>query len=154
MQKVLTESNPELYFNGDDRNYFENFYYYYQMKRLEPKILIVYEREPFECKFGSKLRITFDKNLRSKIVADYNGFFDEEGLVESYRKAFIFEIKFFQVLPQWIDRVLEKYNLTRMAISKYTSSIDIQYCSSISINKLTRYDSYNRISSCYKTYKV
>jgi uncharacterized protein (DUF1786 family) len=69
--------------------------------------------------------------------------------VECFHKQFILEVKFFQVLPQWISRVLEKYNVTRMAVSKYTSSIDTHQCSSVMLNKLTRYDfktGYNHVT--------
>lgn len=121
----------------DERSSLNNFYHYYRLRHLEPKVLVVYEREPFECKFGSKLRITIDKQLRSKVVAGYGGLFDDSGLVECFRHSFILEVKFFQVLPQWIGRVLEKFDLTRMAVSKYTSSIDAQHCSSIIFNKFT-----------------
>jgi SPX domain protein involved in polyphosphate accumulation len=140
IQKSLDNSHSESYFSIDQQSHYNNFYYYYHLRRLEPKVLIVYEREPFECKFGSQLRITFDKNLRSKIVSDYQELFNEDILVERFRKEFIFEIKFFQVLPQWISRVLIKYDLTRIAVSKYTSSIDTHNRSSVSMNKLTRND--------------
>jgi SPX domain protein involved in polyphosphate accumulation len=143
IQTTLKKSSAEMHFIGEDRNYFNNFYYYYSLVRLEPKVLVVYEREAFECKFGSQLRITFDKFLRNKEVDDYDRLFDEDGLRESYRNKFILEVKFFQVLPQWIDRVLEKFNLTRIAVSKYTSSIDTQSRSSVTLNKLNRIDSYN-----------
>jgi hypothetical protein len=140
IQTALAEFEENLCLNHEDRRYFNNFCHYYQLHRLEPKVLVVYEREPFECKFGSKLRITFDKNLRSRVVNGYNGLFEEKGLVDCYRKEFILEVKFFQVLPQWISRVLEKFDITRIAVSKYVTSIDTHHCSTVSTNKLTRYD--------------
>lgn len=143
--QALTHSHSESYFNIEQQSDYRNFYYYYHLRRLEPKVLIVYEREPFECKFGSQLRITFDKNLRSRIVSDYHELFNEEGLVERFKKEFIFEIKFYQVLPQWINRVLTKFDLTRTAVSKYTSSIDTHNSTAVSINKFTRTDFSNRM---------
>jgi SPX domain protein involved in polyphosphate accumulation len=132
-----------MYLDDDERKYLNNFYFYYHLRRLEPKVLVVYDREPFQCKFGSNLRITIDKNLRSKIVNDYDMLFDEEGLVSSFRNEFILEIKFYQVLPEWIDKVIGRYDLTRIAVSKYTSSIDAQSRSLISLNKSNRNDFYN-----------
>lgn len=137
---AFIERRAELCAESEEKQSFNNFFHYYQLRHLEPKVLVVYEREPLECKFGSKLRITLDKNLRSKVVSDYNKLFDEEGLVECFHKEFILEVKFFQVLPQWISGVLEKYDLTRMAVSKYISSIDAQSSSLVLLNKLTRYD--------------
>jgi hypothetical protein len=153
IQNVLEKSQSEIRFQEEDKTSFEKFYYYYSLIRLEPKVLVVYDREPFECKFGSQLRITFDKSLRSKVVDDYDQLFDEEGLAESYRNQFIFEVKFFQVLPQWIDRVLEKYSLTRMAVSKYTTSIERQSRSSITFNRLNRFDITHRTVPWYKTFR-
>ena len=145
IQRALTRSHSGLRFDDEDEKFFNNFYFYYQLRRLEPKVLVVYDREPFQCKFGSKLRITIDTGLRSKVVSDYDTLFDDEDLVRSFRKEFIFEVKFFQVLPQWINKVLEKFNLTRIAVSKYTSAIDAQRISSVTMNTLTRNDSYRII---------
>jgi hypothetical protein len=105
-------------------------------------VLVVYDREPFECKFGSKLRITFDKNLRSKMVDNYLHLYEEDNLRNVYRTEFVFEVKFFQVLPQWINRVLGKYDLTRLAVSKYTSSIERQDSSTVRMNTFVRNDYY------------
>jgi SPX domain protein involved in polyphosphate accumulation len=145
IRNALQNSNSVMYLDDDERKYLNNFYFYYHLRRLEPKVLIVYDREPFQCKFGSNLRITIDKNLRSKVVYDYDMLFDEQDLVSSFRNEFILEIKFYQVLPEWIDKVIGRYDLTRVAVSKYTSSIDAQSRSSISLNKSNRNDFYNGI---------
>jgi hypothetical protein len=136
---ALVDHRIDVCINGEERCSLSNFYHYHELRHLEPKILVVYEREPFECKFGSKLRITIDKHLRSKIVSGYEDLFDDSGLAECFRKVFILEVKFFQALPQWIGRVLEKYDLTRMAVSKYTCSIDAQHSSSVTFNKFTQF---------------
>ncbi len=145
IRNALQNSNSVMYLDDEERKYLNNFYFYYHLRRLEPKVLVVYDREPFQCKFGSNLRITIDKNLRSKVVYDYDMLFDEEDLVSSFRNEFILEIKFYQVLPEWIDKVIGRYDLTRIAVSKYTSSIDAQRRSSISLNKSNRNDLYNGI---------
>lgn len=122
---------------GEEAN-FERFHYYYHLRSLEPKILVTYHREAYECKFGSQLRITIDKNVRSKPVRELNSLFDDDGLISANHREFIFEIKFFQVLPKWICTVLDKYNLTRIAVSKYTSSIDAHPGSIMRFNKFNR----------------
>lgn len=135
--KALSDEHVNIDFKKEEKD-FRNFYYYFQSKYLEPKVLVVYEREPFQCKFGSQLRITFDTNLRTRTVSDFDSIFDETGLKTVFKREFIFEIKFFQVLPEWIDMVLRKYNLTRIAVSKYTSCIDAAPVSTLVLNKLTR----------------
>jgi hypothetical protein len=141
---ALTDPLAEQYFPEIYKPDIRNFLYHYNLRRLEPKVLIVYDREPFECKFGSQLRITFDKKVRSKIVSGFSNLFDNDDLVESFKKEFVFEVKFFQVLPQWIDRVLNKFDLTRIAVSKYTSSIDNHNVSKVSTNKFNRIEQFVR----------
>ena len=119
------------------------FFSYYQLRRLEPKVLVVYDREPFECKFGSELRITFDKGLRSKIVTDVRLLFAQDGLREQNAREFILEVKFYQVLPQWIKHVLEKYDLTRTAVSKYTSALDAHETVLLRANRFNRSPPYH-----------
>ncbi|MCC6395642.1 MAG: polyphosphate polymerase domain-containing protein [Bacteroidetes bacterium] len=114
------------------------FFYYYQLRRLEPKVLVVYDREPFECKFGSQLRVTFDKDLRSKVVTDTSRLFEVEGFRRQNAREFILEVKFYQVLPQWIKHVLEKYDLTRTAVSKYTSALDAHNTALLRCNRVNR----------------
>ncbi|MGD0339633.1 MAG: polyphosphate polymerase domain-containing protein [Bacteroidota bacterium] len=145
IRKTLRGSNSVTQLDDEEKKYLNNFFFYYQLRHLEPKVLVVYEREPFQCKFGSHLRVTIDKNLRSKVVYDYDMLFDEEGLTGGNRKEFILEIKFYQVLPQWIDKVIGEFDLTRIAVSKYTSCIDMQHRFSISLNKSIRNDFDYRI---------
>ncbi len=129
----------------EDRKYLNNFHYYYDLERLEPKVLVVYDREPFQCKFGSALRITFDKNLRCRAVSGYESLYEEQGLMRLMKHEFVLEIKFYQVLPRWIDRVIGKFNLTRLSVSKYTSSIDGPGRSTMMFNKFIRNDFTNRM---------
>lgn len=99
------------------------FLYYYHYHVLQPAVLINYEREPFECKFGSGLRVTFDKNVRAKTPSGYNNIFSEEGYKTALKDHFVLEIKFHQVLPNWLPRVLRKYNIIRESSPKYAMSI-------------------------------
>jgi len=138
LQSTLTDRGADALFAESEQADFSNFFYHYHRKRLEPKVLVVYDREAFECKFGSKLRITFDKNLRAKAASDALQLYEEDGLRNLYRQEFILEVKFFQVLPKWIRPVLEKHDLTRLAVSKYTSSIDAQTASSVRMNAFNR----------------
>jgi hypothetical protein len=134
-QKNWSMEDYKGYEHSEDKEAFTNFSYYYHLRNLDPKVLVIYDREPFQCKFGSSLRITFDKALRSKPVSSFESLFDNEYLTESLTNKFIFEVKFFQVLPQWINSVLNKYDLTRISVSKYTTSIDAHPISSIRLKE-------------------
>jgi SPX domain protein involved in polyphosphate accumulation len=101
-----------------------NFLYYYNLYHLKPTILITYDREAFECKFDTGLRITFDKYVRTKLVNSFSDLFSDENLMPSLRKYFVLEIKFHRIVPSWLPVVFKKYNLFRDSASKYCMSID------------------------------
>ena len=115
--------------NGKDNNKTEStekFLYHYYIRRLQPAVLVIYEREAYHSKFNSRLRITFDKNLRSSVSTSLHNLFPDENIKYSLPGYFILEVKFYESLPEWISRIITKYNLQRRSISKYTISIDTQ----------------------------
>lgn len=124
-----------------EQNKFEmpsNFLYYYHMHQLQPKTLVTYEREAFECRFGSNLRVTFDKNLRtakaSKMDELFNNSFEDYPLNDN----FILEVKYYKALPFWIPEIIQKYHLQRQSLSKYSFSVEESILRSNSLNKIKR----------------
>lgn len=100
-----------------------NFFYYFELYNLKPAVLIVYEREAFECKFGSGLRITFDKKLRARLVNSYLDFSDEK-MIPTIRDVFVLEVKFNRIIPPWLTKILSKFDTSREAISKYVIGLE------------------------------
>ena len=86
----------------------------------KPKIIIDYERIAYVEEI-TNVRITFD----TKISASY----DLENFLDGDYQSFyilpnninILEIKFENILPSYIRRIIESYNLKRYAFSKYYS---------------------------------
>ncbi len=101
-----------------------NFMFYYLLNNLHPYVNVVYEREAFECKFGSGLRITFDKNIRTRAVDNLNELFVDDNFKPSLKKYFVLEVKFHRILPSWLPAVMKKYNVFRDSASKYVMSVD------------------------------
>jgi hypothetical protein len=110
--------------NGQGRDDARRFFYYYFRLRLSPQIMVVYDREAFFGRFDDTLRITLDKNLRSAPCTFQAGLH----LPCPYRlvmpKHFIFELKFYGRLPAWVNEMINRYQLPRLALSKYTLSLD------------------------------
>ena len=102
----------------------QNFLFYFTYKVLKPAVLINYEREAFECKFGSGLRVTFDKNVRTCAVNSYSELFTTKKLIPSLKKYFVLEVKFHQILPNWLPIIMKKYNIIRESVPKYALSIE------------------------------
>lgn len=88
-------------------------------KQYVPKVIIDYERDAYMFDFFN-LRITFDKNLHSNNT-DFDLFSDNLHTIPVILEGKqILEIKYDQVLPEYIRRTLQIDAVERMAISKYT----------------------------------
>jgi hypothetical protein len=120
---VLLSPAPGELFAPDQRDAFSKYLYHWRLRHLSPAALIVYEREAFECPRGSRLRVTFDKTVRSRPVGSMTGLYDDGGLMVHDPGNFIVEVKFYQTLPRWVAQVLGDYELTRVAASKYAAAI-------------------------------
>ncbi|MFH0733522.1 MAG: polyphosphate polymerase domain-containing protein [bacterium] len=100
------------------------FMFNYYILKLSPVLLIVYNREAFQCKFKSSLRITFDRQLRSSVENSCAGLFNDDNLVCSMPNYFVLEVKFHMVIPDWVPKIIRKYNLQRTSVSKYAICFD------------------------------
>jgi hypothetical protein len=103
----------------------ERFMYHMIRESMNPVILVTYDREPYRCRFGSTLRVTLDKKLRSKPVDTLKALFsdDTKGSLEG---CFILEVKFLpgRGFPSWVRQMIARHGLIKQALSKYTISID------------------------------
>lgn len=110
--------------NGKEKGDAQRFLYHYYSQALRPAVLVIYDREAFFGKFDKSLRFTFDKNLRSTLFPSLDMLYKEEQIKYAMPKYFIFEVKFYTGLPAWIQSIIKRYQLPRMALSKYTICLD------------------------------
>jgi hypothetical protein len=108
----------------DAKNDAAKFFYFLKIKNCSPVALITYDREAYYSKHDSTLRVTFDKNLRSKPLPQTSNLFDEADLKYAMPGYFILEIKFFNGFPSWLQRIVRRFELKRQAVSKYTICVD------------------------------
>ena len=87
-------------------------------KRFEPKIIIDYERTAFVDPILN-VRITFDRNICGSI--NVNGFMKRNYLKFPIQEKgnHVLEVKFDDVLPEHIEKVLHESPLQRNTFSKY-----------------------------------
>ncbi|MBN3033981.1 MAG: polyphosphate polymerase domain-containing protein [Bacteroidales bacterium] len=95
-------------------------------QNLRPVILVMYEREAFFSKFDRSVRITFDRNLRSKSFPGVDQLFDNTGIKRAINGHFILEVKFDHQYPSWLRPLLSRFDLRAQAASKYVICIDSQ----------------------------
>ena len=88
-------------------------------KKLEPVVIVEYDRTAFVYETGN-VRITLDRNLRYSTNIDDFLF----GKKESYRIVpetnRVIEVKYDELLPGVISRIIENGNMTQTSFSKYS----------------------------------
>jgi len=91
-----------------------------QSCNLEPKVLVLYDREAFVDPH-SDLRVTIDTEVQA--IAASNPY-QTLGTELPIMNRPVFEIKFRDVVPAWLNTILRKYGVMREPISKYCRGVE------------------------------
>jgi hypothetical protein len=103
----------------------QRFMFHVKKSQLIPTCLIVYEREAWHGRFDQGVRITFDKNIRSKSFPGIDELFDDNNMNYLFRNHFILEIKYFtDSMPLWARSLVQEFRLRNDALSKYAIGFD------------------------------
>jgi len=90
----------------------------------QPSSLVVYDREAYVLPGQEDtIRVTLDNNLRARVFPELDELYDESGLDDLLYDWTILEIKFTNILPRFLGRMVSQYSLERQACSKYAASI-------------------------------
>ncbi|SDB81141.1 VTC domain-containing protein [Pelagirhabdus alkalitolerans] len=94
------------------------------LKALRPKTLVRYKREGLQPKDREDFRLTFDHTVES---ASADRLFPEKPLYKGHdhHKGIILEIKTLDIIPPWLQRIIQQYGLKAMSNSKYGQSIEL-----------------------------
>jgi len=99
------------------------FEYELYRKRLRPVALVDYFRRPYISKYDPQFRLTFDDHLRGTTT---DGLFPVNG--ERQRSLLlgftVVEVKFRRVIPSWFHRIIQCYDLRRIACSKICRAME------------------------------
>ena len=89
-----------------------------QTQRFTPAVIVEYERTPFVCELGN-VRVTLDQNIRSS--NDFDGFFNDNLPTRQIlpKGQHLLEVKYDELLPDFIKEALELGNLQQSTFSKY-----------------------------------
>jgi len=102
------------------------FFFHLKKRQFAPTNLVVYEREAYQGKMDKGVRITFDKNIRSRIFPKMDSLYDDVNLKPLFNDHFVLEIKYFtDQMPVWARSLVQEFKLRNDAISKYTIGYDI-----------------------------
>ena len=91
--------------------------------RLEPRLLVDYERRPYVSKYAPDFRVTFDESLESTVTGRlFTGPTDRRRVfLPGYS---VVEVKFKRHIPAWFHRLIQSYELQRVSVSKYCKGME------------------------------
>ena len=93
-------------------------------KRISPKVVIDYVREPYVSDHDGKFRVTFDSDLTG--IAN-SSIWDAHDAVARWASLLpeksIMEVKFNRRVPAWFHRIIQAYELDRVSVSKYVLGV-------------------------------
>jgi hypothetical protein len=107
-----------------DRKVIEKFRFNLRVEALRPVVLVAYEREAFIGRTGVRARVTFDSNIRSCADPELGQLFDEPCLRQFEDEHFVLEMKFDELMPKWMCKLIRLLNLRDGPYSKFCHGID------------------------------
>jgi len=102
----------------------EEYEYERCRRSLQPQVLVSYCREPYLGRFNKNFRVTFDYNIKAKTS---RALLDTSHSRDVLKDGVVMEVKFNGKLPYYIKDIIERYNLERMAYSKYCHAAESCY---------------------------
>lgn len=112
--------NNNIKISKDNNSLLNEFIIKIKTEYLKPIICIEYDRIPYIYKVGN-VRITLDYNIR--YTNKYNDLFDKEKSVH-YLNDKILEVKYNELIPDFIRYRLELNHLEQTSFSKFNNCID------------------------------
>lgn len=107
----------------EDNPIAKQFTYDKYKKNIKPIMLIDYQRRALISKYDYEFRITFDGELYETQTSEL---FPKDNIYK--RKLLdgftIMEVKFRKHIPPWFHRIMIKYELNRISISKYCTGME------------------------------
>ncbi len=100
------------------------FIYLTKRLQLTPKSLITYDREAFIGVENPSVRATFDINIASYPTENIEDIYTENRLRQITNTFFVLELKFNEIMPSWMHRIVRDFSLRLDSYSKYCSGID------------------------------
>ena len=116
--EILADSHADKTVKDEYPELMKKLLAMYQVRRMEPKVIVEYERTPYVYRDGN-VRITFDRNLRSGY--DLKSFSESQinGRPIMPVGMQLLEVKYDAFLPDHIYRTIAMDNLQLTSYSKY-----------------------------------
>lgn len=99
----------------------EDLAWFLRRNSLRPKLFVSYDRTALEAKRNREFRVTIDQNIRARQQFAFGE--SQKAARKIYPHGVVFEVKYQNILPAWFHRLLQKFELQRLAFSKYANAI-------------------------------
>lgn len=130
--KERAKINQELYRGYLDANYgildrkmenkiMQEFFMRQRAHSMKPLVFVRYKRKPLVSKFDNSLRVTLDYDMEA---AGAESFTVHDRFYAIRPDMAVMEIKYNNILPDWLQRLIQKYEFSRTSFSKYCFGID------------------------------
>jgi hypothetical protein len=119
---LATFSSPTM--NQEDSPAAAQFRFYRAYLAATPQALVRYRREAFEGDGPSRVRVTFDRDLRTRLTGAWDVHMGGCGWRNVLHEEVVLEIKFNGRYPAWLQEMVRRYQLQARSVSKYTMSLN------------------------------
>ena len=117
-----------------DRKMLERFAYYVHIHRLQPHVLVEYNREAYFSHVDDYARVTFDRDIRSQDQMKWSTeaalhlwrVVDHPGADTHQRPNVCCRTEIGAMVPRWMNVLIQNFEPIRYSFSKYCYSIDAQ----------------------------
>ena len=99
------------------------FQFYMGSIDAKPVTLVRYNREAYETIEGGKVRLTFDRDLSYKLSDKFQVTVNGTGWQRHPMKSVIFEVKFTEYFPPWLNELILSLDIRPKSIPKYVQSV-------------------------------
>ena len=105
-----------------DNELIEKFIFESYRKKIQPKVIIDYERLALLSKNGLYFRLTFDSDINA--CSSQNIFEENQNWKVCIPGNEILEVKFDLNIPPWFHRIIQNYQLKRISVSKFVLGME------------------------------
>ena len=112
-----------LFKKDSNNNFLKELIWFKRRNSMKPKLFVSYKRKPLIAKHDKKFRVTFDYNIKTQLLNNLNQI--PNRLKDVYPQGVVLELKYNNIAPVWFHQIIQKYQLMRLAYSKYCNSLRI-----------------------------
>ena len=130
VEQILAGRRPDLseLIRQDTRSVsaFENFHNLCCRIGATGSVFVVYRREAYVSPSSDDLRITFDREIKSRRYTPGNSLQMPELSIATNVKDVVLEIKFTDRFPYWTRELAYMFNLNRTSVPKYVEYVEAE----------------------------